>query len=45
MGENQVKAAFMSVYCLLASNSIQKHVKRGGVPKPFGQDFFVSKFV
>ena len=38
-GKNLVKPVFMSVYCKLAANSIQKHVKRGrggGIPKPFG---------
>ena len=28
----------MSVYRRLAANSIRNQVKRGGVPKPFGQD-------
>ena len=28
-GKNLVKPVFMSVYCKLAANSIQKHVKRG----------------
>ena len=35
-GGNLVKPVFMSVYCKLAANSIQKHVKRGrGDPKTF----------
>ena len=35
-GGNVVKPVFMSVYCELAANSIQKHVKRGrGDPKSF----------
>ena len=37
MGENLVKAVFMSVYRRLAANSIRNQVKRGGIPKPFGQ--------
>ena len=37
-GKLLVKAVFMSVYLRLTANSIQKHVKRGGVPKNFGQD-------
>ena len=38
-GRNLVKAVFMCEwYCPLAANSIQQHVKRGSVPKPFGQE-------
>ena len=33
--KNLVKAVFMSVYCRLAANSIQRHVKKGKCPKPF----------
>ena len=33
--KNLVKAVVMSVYCRLAANSIQKHVKKGKCPKPF----------
>ena len=40
MGENLVKVVFMIVYRRIAVNSIEKHLKRGGVPKPFGQDCF-----
>ena len=40
-GKNLVKAVFMSVYRRLAANPIQNHVKkRGGVPKPFRQDWY-----
>ena len=34
VGENLVKAVFMSVYCRLTANSIQKNVKKGRCPKP-----------
>ena len=37
-GENPVKAMLMSVYRRLAAISIQNQVKKGDVPKPFGQD-------
>ena len=37
-GKNLVKAVFKSVYCRLAASSIQKHVKKGRCPKPFGHD-------
>ena len=33
--KNLVKAVFMSVYCRLAANSIQEHVKKGRCPKTF----------
>lgn len=32
------KAAFMSVYRKFAAKSIEKHMKKGPVTKPFGQD-------
>ena len=38
LGENLVKAVFMSVYCRLAAIPYKNTWKRGGVPKPFGQD-------
>lgn len=40
LGENLVKAVFISVYCRLTANSIQKTRKKGRYPKtqPFGQD-------
>ena len=37
-GRILVKAVFISVYYRLAANSIQKQVKRGSVPKHFGQE-------
>ena len=33
--ENLVKAVFMSVFCRMAANSIQKHVNKGRCPKTF----------
>ena len=38
------KAMFMSVFCQLAANSIQKHMKRGGVPKPLHSRGNLSSF-
>ena len=38
VGELLVTAVFMSVYLRLVANSIKKYMKRGGVPKHFGQD-------
>ena len=35
VGENLVKAVFMSVYRRLAANSIQNQVKKGRCPKTF----------
>ena len=32
---NPVKAVFLSVYCRLAANSIQKYVKKGRSPRKF----------
>ena len=38
------KAMFMSVFCRLAANSIQKHMKRGGIPKPLHSRGNLSSF-
>ena len=38
------KAMFMSVFCQLAANSIQKHMKRGGIPKPLHSRGNLSSF-
>ena len=35
VGENLVRAVFISVYCTLAANSIQNQVKKGRCPKTF----------
>ena len=35
VGVNPVKAVFLSVYCRLAANSIQKHLKKGKSPRKF----------